>query len=306
MNKPAPHATVARTVAIPNDAQYAANDLQMLEGTRFSRFLMPLEYLPSRNYTARWGYSRPLIPSLVSLIESQASEYLGLLTAAAANLPQLMNIPRQFNHASLPAPGFLGVAMNPLDTIMLYTMVKARRPRVYLEIGSGISTCFVRRAISDNALSTRIISIDPTPRAQVDQICDQVFREGLETVDLEIFNDLQAGDFVFIDGSHRSFMNSDVTVFMIDVLPLLRPGVIIHLHDITLPWDYHEYFKNWYWNEQYILAVYLMSQAQNINIILPLFWMYQSRRFESEVDELLAKLNLPLGGGGSFWFTKNR
>jgi hypothetical protein len=61
-----------------------------------------------------------------------------------------------------------------------------------------------------------------------------------------IFDRLQAGDVLFLDGLHRGFMNSDVTGFMLDVLPRLRPGVLVYVHDIPLPWDYPDMFTDWY------------------------------------------------------------
>ena len=134
--------------------------------------------------------------------------------------------------------------MNPIDLLTLYTFVRKYRPATYIEIGSGVTTCFTHLARQHGQLATRIVSIDPEPRLQIDAICDDVIRSGLESCDISIFETLAPNDIVFVDGSHRSFMNSDVTVFFIDVLPLLRPGVLVHLHDISLPWDYHEFFTN--------------------------------------------------------------
>ncbi len=90
--------------------------------------------------------------------------------------------------------------------------------------------------------------------------------EGLETCDLARFDQLQPGDILFLDCSHRVFMNSDVTVFMIDVLPRLRPGVPVHVHDIVLPWDYPDMFTNWYWSEAYILAAYLIGAREGCGL----------------------------------------
>ena len=106
-------------------------------------------------------------------------------------------------------------------------MVRRYRPHTYLEIGSGITTCFAYRAIRDVGSDTQIVSIDPEPRTSIDAICTNVIRDGLETCHTTIFEDLVANDILF-DGSHRSFINSDVTVFFIDILPRLQPGVIVH------------------------------------------------------------------------------
>lgn len=159
-------------------------------------------------------------------------------------------------------------------------------------------------------MATRIISIDPEPRAEVDAICDHVERCGLESCDLALFDALNAGDIVFMDGSHRSFMNSDVTVFFIDVLPRLRPGVIVQLHDIALPYDYHAFFTNWYWNEQYMLAVYLTGNRARIRPLLPLALITLDPSFAADVANPFIATAEPLlwclpgvSTGGSMWFT---
>jgi hypothetical protein len=109
-----------------------------------------------------------------------------------------------------------------------------------------------------------------------------------------------------MDGSHRCFMNSDVTVFFLEVLPLLRPGVILHIHDIVLPFDYPESFKEWYWNEQYVLAAYLLGMRDSVRILMPSQYVSST----PELRECLKPQLLPnvgTGGtwfeGGSFWFT---
>src|ERR1019366_3993414 len=106
-----------------------------------------------------------------------------------------------------------------------------------VEIGSGNSTKFVARAIADHGLETKIISIDPQPRAEIDSLCNEVMRKPLEKCNLDIFGTLGESDIVFADNSHQSFMNSDVTVFFCEVLPMLARGVTVGIHDIFLPQD---------------------------------------------------------------------
>ena len=207
------------------------------------------------------------------------------------------------------APAWVGGPISAFDALALYAMVWKHTPKVYLEIGSGMTTCFARQSIKDGNLKTRIISIDPNPRREVDAICDEVIRDGLETCDVSIFDRLEEGDILFFDGSHRSFMNSDVTVFFVDVLPRLKPGVIIHLHDILLPWDYPDSFKNWYWNEQYLLAVYFMASKDCLLPLLPTAGICRSSEFEKFFSSPFVDLgsldtNMSWRGGGSMWFTK--
>ena len=88
------------------------------------------------------------------------------------------------------------------------------------------------------------------------------------------------------------------------MLPLLRPGVIVHLQDISLPWDYHPFFANWYWNEQYLLAVYLMGNRRRIDPLFPGAFVTRDPMFAADISPALANLpqDLPLEGG-SLWFT---
>ncbi len=205
-----------------------------------------------------------------------------------------------------PKPAWFGGAIAAFDSLALYAMIFKYKPKLYLEIGSGMTTCFARQAIVDAKIDTRIMSIDPEPRAAIDAICDEVVREPLEQCDVSIFQKLEAGDILFFDGSHRTFMNSDVTVFFLDILPQIKPGVLIHLHDICLPYDYHEFFKTWYWSEQYMLAVYMMAAMERLDPILPTFYICNSPDFESLAVNPpfdLGELNTSWVGGGSMWFT---
>ncbi len=283
------------------------NFLKLLPGTEWSRFAMPLEYEPSRSFSPRYGGSHPPIPALANWFAQYQSAYYAFLDYMYS-LP-IEHIPIEISPGSPLAPAWVGGAITAFDCLALYAIVQKHKPRLYMEIGSGMTTCFARQAVTDGGLQTKIISIDPEPRREIDAICDEIIRDALETFDLSRFDQLEAGDVLFLDGSHRTFMNSDVTVFFIDVLPRLKPGVIVHIHDILLPWDYPESFKNWYWNEQYMLAVYLMCSMDRINPLLPTAWVSRTDSFRP----YLAKLPVNLGSdehneswksGGSMWFTK--
>ena len=283
------------------------DNMQILPGTPYQRYLLPLDYLPSCDYKPRWGYAHPPHGGLMKQFARNAELYRRIIEELRTLRHFLQSIRKDFTHEAAPEPGWVGGPINALDLALLYYFVWKYQPRTYLEIGSGISTCFARRAITDHNLATRIVSIDPEPRASIDLICDKVIRGCLETVDdLSIFEHLEPGDVVFVDGSHRCFMNSDVTVFMLDVLPLLKPGVIVHFHDFLLPYDYPDSFKNWYWNEQYVLGVYLLAAADRVKILLPSHYL---SRAEGLRDCLVPPIVAIEGQsdtwlqGGSIWFT---
>ena len=174
-------------------------------------------------------------------------------------------------------------------------------PATYLEVGSGTSTKFARRAIADHGLRTRVVSIDPNPRAEIDSVCDEVLRTPLEDLDLAVFDTVGPGDIVFVDNSHRVFTNSDATVVFLEVLPRLAPGVLVEIHDIYLPDDYPPDWNDRYYSEQYVLAGYLLGGGQAFTVELP-NWFVTT---DPELSRILAPLWAALGDlehhGGSFW-----
>jgi hypothetical protein len=121
-------------------------------------------------------------------------------------------------------------------------------------------------------LQTRIVSIDPHPHTIIDTLCDEVVRRRMEEMPREFWEGIEPDDLLLIDNSHRSFPNSDVTVFFAEVMPALRPGTIWGLHDIFLPWDYPEEWRDRFYNEQYLLLSYLLGGADGDEIILPVAW----------------------------------
>ncbi|MBI2682477.1 MAG: class I SAM-dependent methyltransferase [Acidobacteriales bacterium] len=213
-----------------------------------------------------------------------------------------MKIPRTTPKGSTD-PCWINKWLDGLDTLALYGFVAQNKPGTYLEVGSGYSTKVVRRAIRDHGLATRLVSIDPHPRAEIDAICDEVVRQPLEAPDLGVVDRLNAGDILFVDNSHRSFMNSDVTVFFLEILPRLRPGVLVHIHDIYLPYDYMPERAEWYYSEQYLLAASLLAGHANYEIVLPNHFLEHEPELIKAVDPLWAEPHMTgvTRMGASFW-----
>ena len=144
-----------------------------------------------------------------------------------------------------------------LDGCAAYAFVRESRPERIIEIGSGHSTRFMAQAIRDGGLPTRLTSIDPVPRRSIDHLCAEVVRTTLDKADLAIFRELGAGDILFFDGSHIAMPGTDADTLVNRVLPLLVPGVRVHIHDIFLP---HGYPDIWEWrgyNEQNLICALL-------------------------------------------------
>jgi hypothetical protein len=193
-----------------------------------------------------------------------------------------------------------------LDIVSLHGLLRKHNPKTYLEVGSGNSTKVARRCIEMHKLQTTIVSIDPQPRAEVDSICDRVLRTGFEDVGVEQARDLQPGDFIFFDGSHHAYMNSDTNALFLEVLPMLKPGVLVHVHDICLPYDYPANWCNRFYSEQYLLASALLFGAERLPITLANMFISK----DPELARLLAQFwddsrlrSAAHKHGASFWFS---
>lgn len=151
------------------------------------------------------------------------------------------------------------------DTEVLYTIVREFQPSTVVEVGSGNSTKIIRQAILDGGLKTRLVSIDPQPRIEINTLADEVYRTRVEWLKgKELFQSFKSGDILFIDSSHLIKTGSDVVFLYLGVLPDLPRGVLIHSHDIFLPYDYPKDWvveKRWRWNEQYLVQALLMSTS---------------------------------------------
>jgi hypothetical protein len=240
----------------------------------------------------------PLMPKLVAGHDLYAS-HLATFSTYRRDLARIPSAP-----TSPTEPHWVNDWIPAVDALSLYGFVAARNPRYYLEIGSGTSTKFVRRAIEDQRLRTRIVSIDPLPRSDIDALCDEIHRVELENADLAIFDRLGEGDVVFCDGSHRAFQNSDATVFMTEVVPRLRAGVLAGVHDIFLPWDYPGYWAKRYYSEQYLLACYLLG-GDALRIEFPVLYVAKTPDYQAMLKLLWDSLPEAAGanrGGGIFWF----
>jgi predicted O-methyltransferase YrrM len=194
------------------------------------------------------------------------------------------------------------------DALMLYGMLREARPKRIIEVGSGFSSAAMLD-LNDHALggNVRFTFIDPD-MARLRPLLREGDRERVELVEkrvqevpVETFTVLAGNDVLFIDSSHVSKFGSDVNRLMFDVLPVLAPGVLIHIHDIA---GNLEYPRDWLeqgraWNEQYVLRAFLMH---NVAYRIELFssWL-QNTHYEwlREKMPMVAR-----GGGGQMWLRK--
>lgn len=250
---------------------------------------------------SRFGYGEPSHRHLQEIIGAGDGRYAALLETFTDLRDPLLRI--SWSKESEVEPWWHNGWYSGLDAVSLYSFMTLEAPARLIEVGSGNSTKFARRAIRDHDLTTHITSIDPHPRTEVDQLCDRVIRQPLEETDLTVFDSLSSGDICFMDGSHRAFMNSDATVFFTEVLPRLPTGVLVHVHDCFLPWDYPPQLTDWYWSEHYLLACWLLA-GDALDVVLPNFHVSTQPELHHVLDPVFDHFtwsNAATNGTG-FWF----
>jgi len=224
------------------------------------RFLSPkfqnlfLEY--KVNCKPRYGNGLPPHSELYSIIDSKRDNYKTLLEKALSYKEAIWKIKHTEDEKDSLKPAWNNGFLPGLDIIGLYTLISEFKPKKYIEIGSGNSTKVAYKAKIEQNTNTEIISIDPRPRAEIDDLADKIIREPLENIDFNILDELNENDILFVDNSHRILPNSDSMVFYLEILPKLKKGVIIHIHDIYLPYDYPQFMCDRFYSEQYGLAIF--------------------------------------------------
>jgi hypothetical protein len=193
-----------------------------------------------------------------------------------------------------------------LDAPVLFAMLNQRRPRRMIEVGSGRSSMLAAEtnlAFLDGLLD--LTCIEPYPKAFLRDLkgVSRLIERRVQDVALETFDALDAGDVLFIDSSHVSKTGSDLNHLVFEVLPRIKPGVLVHFHDIFLP---KEYPRDWVlkiglsWNEQYLVRALLMGS----DVFEILFGCtYAEVMFPALLEQIIGN---PGYGGGSLWLRKTR
>lgn len=255
---------------------------------------------------SRWDTLNPH-QELLKLLNMHRARYAGVLNSFLQFIPNFLTIRKSRDGGSLTDPFWINGWMPGLDGVALYSFISLKKPRKYVEVGSGNSTKFAFKAKTDFSPKTEIISIDPHPRAEIDAICNQVIRKSLEDVDVRFFDNLGEDDILYVDNSHRVFMNSDATVVFLDIIPRLPKGVLVEIHDINLPYDYPEEYLDRYYSEQYLLASYLLARGNRFRVVLPCYFASQDKELKDILKPLWDSPEL-IGvesHGCSFWLQIN-
>jgi hypothetical protein len=190
------------------------------------------------------------------------------------------------------------------DALVAYCMIRHFQPRLIIEVGSGFSSLVAAEAIARNKNSA-LICIEPFPLDFLRQGfpgLHSLIEKRVEDIGLEFFSQLELGDILFIDSSHTVKIGGDVNYLFLEVLPRLKPGVIVHVHDIFLPFDYR---RDWvldefrFWTEQYLLQAFMMFNSE-FEVLMANSYL---NHYHQE-DLKAAFPDLPSWGGGSFWMRR--
>lgn len=185
-----------------------------------------------------------------------------------------------FTWGRQPRPGQLYYCDNDRftghDALVLYAMMRRFAPRRIIEVGSGFSSALMldisREFFADQ---TQLTFIEPySARLQLllnDRSSDRctIIGAPVQDVPLTTFTDLEHGDWLFVDSSHVCKTGSDLHFLLFDVLPHLKPGVIVHFHDVLWPFEYPERWTlrlRWAWNEAYFLRAFLQYNCAFENL----------------------------------------
>jgi predicted O-methyltransferase YrrM len=190
------------------------------------------------------------------------------------------------------------------DALVAYCMVRHFQPRLIIEVGSGFSSLVLGDAALKNG-SANLICIEPFPRDFLRKGfpgVQSLIEKKVQDIGLEFFSQLESGDILFIDSSHTVKIGGDVNYLFLEVLPRLKPGVIVHIHDIFLPFDYR---RDWvldefrFWTEQYLLQAFLTFNSD--------FEVLMANNYLNHYYQEYLKAAFPdlcSWGGGSFWMRR--
>ena len=256
----------------------------------------------------RWGYHiRPIhyyepLPDFRSITTEQTrrrrsypgidfrwNDQLALVNTLAEYRAELRDLDFDFDNRYF----------NGLDAAIYYSLIRHLQPRRIIEIGGGYSTQIANKALSLNRKGN-FTCIEPYPEERLlgAELGVELIQKRVEEIDVDFFSHLEANDILFIDSSHTVKFGSDVCYEFLEVLPTLKPGVWVHVHDIFFP---HDYPAEWLidqrlaLNEQYLVEAFL-SFNQEFRVALANYWLALDHA--ATVNKLWSSP----GDSSSFWF----
>ncbi|HOY94598.1 MAG TPA: class I SAM-dependent methyltransferase [Catalimonadaceae bacterium] len=252
--------------------------------------------------------------NLPLLLNKQSAEIPGVNLNFAGQAEFLENALPFYSEAPFPELQTAGINyyykniyfVSP-DAISLYLILRTFKPKRVIEVGCGFSSAVIidtNQRFMNNEIECTFI--DPFPdRLQwflkESTAKSTIIEKKVQDVDWEDFSKLDAGDLLLIDSSHVSKLGSDVNYLFFNIIPRLKKGVVVHVHDVMYPFEYPIAWVNEkrFWNEAYLLHSFLTN---NESFKLVLF-----NSFMTIHHNVWLKKNMPRLGnaeGGSIYMVK--
>jgi predicted O-methyltransferase YrrM len=240
-------------------------------------YYVPLADIPGLKRTKQLWAKKSELPGVDSDLDKQVNSLYQICKPYQEEYAGNHNFRYATEHHFGPGYGYI-------EAQALHGVIRHYKPRRIIEVGSGVSSYCMLKALEKNkeefGSDFKMTLIEPYASDEL-QALDQaeLIQKPVQNVPFEVFGELTAGDLLFIDSSHTIKPGSDVNYLILEVLPRLRPGVIIHFHDIFLPYDYPRNVLNSYfqWMETSLLRAYLVHN-QRAQIIFCLSQLHYDRQ----------------------------
>lgn len=250
------------------------------------------------DHTNQADWEVPLYPHVKAHFDHLSQRFCGFLGAMDENEARFLAIDAEDGEES---PEFDSRFLSALDACVVYTGISHFAPRRVLEVGSGNTTHFIARAVADHRLDTEVTCIDPEPRRDIEELPVTFERRVLEPSDVDRIASLESGDVLFIDSSHFMQQGFDVDILFNRGFPALQPGVIVHVHDVFLPYGYPTGWKELRFNEQQALVGWLLSGYFETLFATQYVWRDMADELRHTCRTFRPDLK---GDGGSLWLRK--
>lgn len=297
----------------------ARHKLRLQGGIRRLARRLGWHLVPASGYDiARRDYYSPLpdFDALPSEVWERVSPLHGIEFDVGAQFAwaeeHLGRYAREFQppeRGDLSAPEFFlfNWSFQAADAELLYAMVRHAKPARIIELGSGFSTLVMAQAAVANrreGTATQMDAFNPYPPAnlagrQIEGLSAQ-HQVAAQDVAMSEFESLSAGDVLFVDTTHTVKIGSEVNRVILDVLPVLAPGVLVHFHDVVLPYEYPRWLiERWgAWNEQYLLQAFLAGNGRyEVLLALQAMARHDPRRLAALAPHYNDRQHFPMG----FW-----
>jgi hypothetical protein len=189
------------------------------------------------------------------------------------------------------------------DSVVHYGMLRKLKSARVIEVGSGLSSVITHHAGLANTKEGAPLSltcIEPFPYPALKRLPVTLEAQMVQDVPLAFFEQLQPGDVLFIDSTHTFKIDSDVSYLFLEVMPRLKKGVWIHVHDIVYPFNYPYpadvaiFQRDWpfFWNEALALQALLCgSSLFRLRLSVPMIrhhapqWLDAHLRYPELIDD---------------------